>query len=170
MGFPKTQSRPRSGKSKPKAINLTNMTEPEKLNLASASITDEQKAKLKTLFPEVLTEGGKIDFDRLKATLGEAVDPGKERYGLNWPGKGDCFKTIQRPSIATLIPARDESVNFDTTENLSTRPTTRATSSSTRTTFPKPLIPICATPGRWTRKAASLPPTQSLTDASTASG
>ena len=46
------------------------------------------------------------------------VDPGKERYGMNWPGKADCFKIIQQPSIATLTPARDESVDFDTTENL----------------------------------------------------
>jgi adenine-specific DNA-methyltransferase len=90
----------------------------EKLDLSSASITEDQKAKLKSLFPEAITEGGKIDFDRLKATLGETVDPGKERYGLNWSGKADCFKTIQMPSTATLIPARSESVNFDTTENL----------------------------------------------------
>ena len=48
----------------------------EKLDLSSASITEEQKAKLKSLFPEAITEGGKIDFDRLKATLGEAVDAG----------------------------------------------------------------------------------------------
>ena len=94
------------------------MSMPEKLDLSSASITDEQKAKLKSLFPEAITEGGKIDFDRLKTTLGETVDPGKERYGLNWPGKADCFKTIQMPSTATLTPARGESVNFDTTENL----------------------------------------------------
>ena len=95
------------------------MTEPEKLDLASASITDEQRARLKSIFPEIITEGGKVDFERLRLTLGDAtVDTGKERYGLNWPGKADCFKTIQRPSMATLIPARDESVNFDTTENL----------------------------------------------------
>src|SRR5438093_1485767 len=92
--------------------------QPEKFDLASESTTDEQKAKLKSLFPEIFTEGGKIDFDRLKLTLGETVDTGKERYGLNWPGKADCFKIIQMPSMATLIPARDESVNFDTTENL----------------------------------------------------
>jgi hypothetical protein len=41
----------------------------QKLDLASASITEDQKAKLKSLFPEAVTEGGKIDFDRLKATL-----------------------------------------------------------------------------------------------------
>jgi adenine-specific DNA-methyltransferase len=46
------------------------------------------------------------------------VDPGKERYGMNWPGKADCFKIIQQPSIAALTPARDESIDFDTTENL----------------------------------------------------
>ena len=66
----------------------------------------------------MLTEGGKIDFERLKLTLGEIVDPGKERYGMNWPGKVECFKTIQQPSMATLVPAPNESVNFDTTENL----------------------------------------------------
>ena len=92
--------------------------QPETFEATSASITDEQKAKLKSLFPEIITEGGKIDFDRLKLTLGESVDVGKERYGMNWPGKADCFKTIQRPSMATLVPARDESVNFDATENL----------------------------------------------------
>ena len=82
------------------------------------NVTAEQKAKLKALFPEVATEGGKIDFDRLRLTLGEAIDVGKERYGMNWPGKADCFKTIQRPSMATLVPTRDESVNFDETSNL----------------------------------------------------
>lgn len=92
--------------------------QPEQFEGSSANIADEQKGKLKALFPEVFTEGGKIDFDRLKLTLGEFVDVGKERYGMNWPGKADCFKTIQKPSMATLVPVRDESVNFDTTENL----------------------------------------------------
>lgn len=92
--------------------------QPDKFEATSARITDEQKAKLASLFPEIVTEGGKIDFDRLKLTLGETVDAGKERYGMNWPGKADCFKTIQRPSMATLVPVRDESLNFDTTENL----------------------------------------------------
>ncbi|MBL8072595.1 MAG: site-specific DNA-methyltransferase, partial [Nitrospira sp.] len=63
-------------------------------------------------------EGGKIDFDRLRLALGEAVDVGRERYGMNWPGKADCFKTIQTPSMGTLRPCPEESVNWDTTENL----------------------------------------------------
>ena len=95
------------------------MTSPiDRVSLESLSITDLQQQKLKELFPEVFTEGGKIDFDKLKLTLGQAVDTGKERFGMNWAGKADCFKTIQQPSIATLVPARDESVDFDTTENL----------------------------------------------------
>ena len=92
--------------------------EPQQLKATSANIVDEQKTKLKVLFPEVVTEGGKIDFDRLRLTLGESVDVGKERYGMNWPGKADCFKIIQQSSMATLVPARDESVNFDETSNL----------------------------------------------------
>jgi adenine-specific DNA-methyltransferase len=94
------------------------MADIEKLELTSTDILDEQRQKLKELFPEIFSEGGKIDFERLKLTLGEMVDPGKERYGMNWPGKADCFKIIQQPSIATLTPDRGESVDFDTTENL----------------------------------------------------
>ena len=92
--------------------------EPGKLDLRSFDILDEKRAELLALFPEARTEGGKIDFDRLKLALGETVDVGKERYGMNWPGKADCFRSIQTPSVGTLRPARDESVDFDTTENL----------------------------------------------------
>ncbi|MGH7782265.1 MAG: site-specific DNA-methyltransferase [Candidatus Binatia bacterium] len=95
------------------------MTEqPEKLDLRSHDITEEKQAELLRLFPEIRTEGGKIDFDRLKLALGETVDVGKERYGMVWPGKADCFKTIQQPSLGTLRPCPEESVNFDTSENL----------------------------------------------------
>lgn len=96
----------------------TKKTTPEHLDLRSGDIRDEKKAELLRLFPEVRTEGGKLDFDRLKLALGESVDVGKERYGMTWPGKADCFKTIQRPSMGTLRPAPKESVNFDTSENL----------------------------------------------------
>ncbi len=90
----------------------------ESFPLTSMDVTDLQQQKLKALFPEVFTEGGKIDFDKLRLTLGESVDAGKERFGLNWAGKSDCFQTIKQSSVATLVPARDESVDFDTTENL----------------------------------------------------
>jgi adenine-specific DNA-methyltransferase len=97
-----------------KTVNL----EAEKLDLNSLDIAAERQAELLRLFPEVRTEGGKVDFDRLRLALGEVVDVGKERYGMNWPGKADCFKAIQRPSLGTLLPVREESVNFDETENL----------------------------------------------------
>lgn len=95
-----------------------NKSEAEKLDLASLDLSVEKRAELLSLFPEAVTEGGKIDFEQLKRALGEAVDSGKERYGLVWPGKAECFKTIQAPSFATLRPAPEESVSFDTTENL----------------------------------------------------
>src|SRR5215813_735476 len=94
------------------------MTEPDKLDLRSHDIAEDKRQELLHLFPEVRTKGGKIDFERLKLTLGETIDVGKERYGMNWPGKIDCFKTIQAPSLGTLRPCLEESVNFDTTENL----------------------------------------------------
>jgi adenine-specific DNA-methyltransferase len=93
-------------------------TEPEKLNLRSHDMAEDRRQELLRLFPEIRTEGGKIDFERLKLVLGESVDVGKERYGMTWPGKADCFKTIQSPSLGTLRPCPEESVNFDTTENL----------------------------------------------------
>jgi adenine-specific DNA-methyltransferase len=68
---------------------------PEKLDLRSHDVTGDKMQELLRLFPEIRTEGGKLDFDRLKLALGEVVDAGRERYGLTWPGKADCFKTIQ---------------------------------------------------------------------------
>lgn len=92
--------------------------EPEKLDLHSHDIAEDKRQELLRLFPEIRTEGGKIDFERLKLALGEVVDVGKERYGMNWPGKADCFKTIQMPSLGTLRPCSEESINFETTEHL----------------------------------------------------
>ena len=94
------------------------MTEPDNFELRSHDAAGDKIAELLRLFPEIRTEGGKLDFDRLKLALGETVDIGKERYGMNWPGKAECFKTIQAPSLGTLRPCPEESVNFDTTENL----------------------------------------------------
>lgn len=94
------------------------MTTLQKQELTSMNINEEQLLNFKQLFPEVFTEGLKVDWEKLRLILGETVDVGKERYGMNWPGKADCFRTIQQPSIATLVPARDESIDFDTTENL----------------------------------------------------
>lgn len=93
------------------------MTNPDRLPLTSLDITEDRKALLRKNFPEVFRED-KIDFDALQRTLGEWVDPGKERFGLNWPGKAACSKLIQQASVGTLLPMREQSVDFDSTENL----------------------------------------------------
>jgi len=92
--------------------------QPKPLDLTSHNLPAEKTAELLRLFPEIRTEGGQIDFDKLKLVLGATIDVGRERYGLAWPGKAECFKTIQAPSMGTLLPTPDESVDFDTTENL----------------------------------------------------
>ena len=90
---------------------------PERMTLESLDIAAEKREQLKQLFPEVFNED-KVDFERLQRVLGEQIDTGRERYGLTWPGKAECMKVIQEPSRATLKPCREESVNFDDTENL----------------------------------------------------
>ena len=89
------------------------MAESKKADLKSMDIPDDKLRQLKQVFPEVFTEGLKVDLDKLRLALGENLDTGRERFGMNWPGKSDCFKNIQAASVATLIPAKDESVNFD---------------------------------------------------------
>ena len=80
------------------------------------NIHQQQIDKLAQLFPEVVTEG-KIDWQKLQATLGEAVDLG-ERYGLSWKGKSDVFAAIQEKTVQTLHPDRANSVDWDTTSNM----------------------------------------------------
>jgi adenine-specific DNA-methyltransferase len=94
------------------------MDQPESFDFRSHNLPAEKQQELLRLFPEIRTESGLIDFDRLKLALGETVDMGRERYGMNWPGKAECFKVIQAPSLGTLLPAPQESVDFDKTENL----------------------------------------------------
>lgn len=77
----------------------------------------EKIAALRQILPEAFSEG-KIDWEKLKATLGEDINFANERYVLNWAGKSDAFKVLQMPTTKTLIPAKDESVNFDETENI----------------------------------------------------
>jgi|GEM_PF-5918631 len=60
-------------------------TQPEPFDLRSQDIAEDRRQELLRLSPEIRTEGGQIDFERLKLALGQAVDVGKERYGLTWP-------------------------------------------------------------------------------------
>ncbi|MBA6233966.1 MULTISPECIES: site-specific DNA-methyltransferase [unclassified Colwellia] len=73
--------------------------------------------QLKQIFPDIFSEG-KIDFSALKAILGEAVDDSDERYNFTWNGKTKARQIAQTPSTGTLRPCKEESVNWDTTENL----------------------------------------------------
>ena len=97
------------------------MNDPVKMKLTSLDVAAGKRAELKRLlgaaFPEVFTED-QICFEQLQRVLGDWVQAGKERFGLNWPGKAECMKIIQQPSPGTLKPLRAQSVNFDTTENL----------------------------------------------------
>jgi adenine-specific DNA-methyltransferase len=72
---------------------------------------------LKTLFPDAFAEG-KIDFDVLRQLLGDAVDDGDEKYGLNWSGKRQARRLALTPSLGTLRPASEDSVDWDATRNL----------------------------------------------------
>ena len=77
----------------------------------------ERLEALRSLIPEAFAEG-KIDWEKLKAALGEEVNFSNERYVLNWAGKSDAFRIMQQPSAATLVPCKEESVDFDNTENI----------------------------------------------------
>jgi len=73
--------------------------------------------QLRELFPEAFSEG-EVDFEKLKATLGEHVNFTNERYVLNWAGKSDSFRELQTPITHTLIPVKEESLNFGTSKNV----------------------------------------------------
>ena len=94
---------------------------PEELPLTSMDVATEKRDELRRIltatFPEAVTED-KIDLDQLKRVLGEWVEPDRERFGLNWPGKAACMKVIQAPSVGTLKPSPAESVDWDSTQNL----------------------------------------------------
>lgn len=88
------------------------------MNGESLDITAQNIARLKELFPEILTDGDKIDFDMLKTVLGEVVETEQERYQFTWLGKKKMILGVQKPSKGTLRPVSEKSKNFDTTENL----------------------------------------------------
>jgi len=78
---------------------------------------EERLNILQSVMPEIFDEG-KIDWEKLRAALGENVNFADERYRLNWAGKSDAFRVMQEASAATLVPCREESVDFDSTQNI----------------------------------------------------
>lgn len=99
----------------------------DKLKLQSPDVTTQNIEKLKAIFPTCVSEAKNdqgeliqvIDFDLLKQELSENLVEGpQERYRLDWPGKREALLTANAPIAKTLRPAREESVNFDSTKNL----------------------------------------------------
>ncbi len=74
-------------------------------------------SRLKTLFPEIVTDG-KVDFDVLRELLGDELEAGDERYGLNWSGKRRARAFAVTPSLGTLRPVPEESADWETTNNI----------------------------------------------------
>ncbi len=83
----------------------------------SLILSEEKLDKLKKLLPEAFTEG-RIDWEKLQAVLGRHINFSNERYVLNWAGKSEAFRVMQAPTTKTLVPVREESVDFNETENI----------------------------------------------------
>lgn len=99
----------------------------EKLKMHSPDLTQENIAKIRELFPGCVTEAkdenGKlhyaVDFDQLRQELSDQIVEGpQERYRLDWPGKREALLAANAPIAKTLRPCREESIDFDTTQNL----------------------------------------------------
>ena len=98
-----------------------------KLNMQTTNQVDENIKRIGELFPNCLTErldeNGRpetaIDFDQLRQELSKSIVEGpEERYQFTWPDKRNAIRLANAPTTDTLRPCREESVNFDTTQNL----------------------------------------------------
>lgn len=93
------------------------MSDISKVDGMSLDLEKQNIDKIKELFPEAVEEG-KINFDMLRAMLGDEVDDSKEKYQFTWNGKAKAIKMAQTPSSATLRPCKEKSKDWDATENL----------------------------------------------------
>lgn len=80
-------------------------------------IAEENIQKLRQIFPDVFTED-KVDFEKLQQILGNYIEDSNERYNFTWNGKGRALRLSQTPSLGTLRPCKEESKDWDTTQNL----------------------------------------------------
>lgn len=83
----------------------------------SMNIEQTNLDKLRSVFPECVSEG-KLDIDKLLSLCGEYIDNDFEKYRFEWKGKADCLRLAQKRSTGTLRPCPEESVDWDTTQNL----------------------------------------------------
>lgn len=83
----------------------------------SPDFQTELAKKLQEIAPEVIADG-KVDTQKLKELLDSDTADDSERFGLFWPGKKRAMRAAQEPTTATLKPAKDESKDWDTTENI----------------------------------------------------
>jgi adenine-specific DNA-methyltransferase len=83
----------------------------------SGDVVGENVAALKAIFPSIVTDG-KVDFDVLRQLLGDEVEEGAERYGLNWKGKARARAFALTPSLGTLRPAKADSKEWGSTRNI----------------------------------------------------
>ena len=99
----------------------------DKLRMKTLDAAEGNVAKIAALFPQCVTERlGKdgtaelaIDFDKLRAELSnDALEDGEERYQFTWPDKRAASRLANTPTTQTLRPCREESVDFDNTQNL----------------------------------------------------
>lgn len=99
----------------------------DKMKMHSPDLSQDNIAKIRALFPDCVTEAADeqgnirlaVDFDQLRQTLSDHIVEGpQERYRLDWPGKREALLTANAPIAKTLRPCREESVDFDTTQNL----------------------------------------------------
>ncbi len=87
------------------------------LESKSADLVSANLEALRGIFPEAFTEG-KVDLAVLGQLLGDAVEDGEERFGLSWHGKQQARQLALTPSTGTLRPCPEDSVDWDSTQNL----------------------------------------------------
>lgn len=98
----------------------------DKLRMHTIDGVEGNVERIAALFPNCVTEAVDeqgnlrhvVDFDKLKVVLGEVVEGPEERYQFTWPGKRDAIRLANSPIAATLRPVREDSVDFDNTQNL----------------------------------------------------
>lgn len=89
----------------------------QKLDGLSMDLEQEARERLRSVFPDCFAEG-RLDIDKLLSLCGEYIDNDFEKYKFEWKGKADCLRLAQQRSTGTLRPCKEESVNFDETQNL----------------------------------------------------